>query len=1375
VTEMSPAETVFFAALAKVDPAERAAYLNEACGADADLRRQVDRLLAAHPQVGSFLQDDAGVHPSPLAGVEPEARSGATVDVPIAERPGTVIGPYKLLQQIGEGGMGTVFMAEQMHPVQRKVALKVIKPGMDSRQVIARFEAERQALAMMDHVNIARVFDGGSTEAGLPYFVMELVHGVPITQYCDDNKLTLRERLELFVPVCQAIQHAHQKGIIHRDIKPSNVMITLYDGQPVPKVIDFGVAKATEQKLTERTLFTQYGTMVGTLEYMSPEQAEMSALGVDTRCDIYSLGVLLYELLTGSTPLTHKRLKEAAYGEMLRMLKEEEPPKPSTRLSDSGEALASISANRHMEPAKLTKLMRGELDWIVMKALEKDRNRRYDTANGFAADVQRYLNDEPVQACPATALYRFRKFARRNKVALTTVTVISAALVLGTLLSTWQAIRASRAGTAEREQRQGAEDARQQAVGDRDRALQAEEQARRRLYEARLAQAQAMRWSGRVGRRFESLKALKEAAHIARTLPETDQRLSALRDEAIACLALADVQLVREWEGKEPGSRQEVWFDADLAHYARMDAKTGDVSICAAADGRELARLASTDKFGFNLDGKLTFSPDADHIAIRDSRGHLQVWDWRHNVRLFETDFPISAMSFSPDGRQVAVGQAEGAIVTYELATGKEVRRLRGPAEPESLAFHPDGTKLAVASRRSKEVPVYEVATGQVVQKLSGHPREVWSVAWHPRGYLLATASEANAYLWDPATGRQHAVLQGHQATVVGVTFLPPGDLVLSTKWEGPTRLWEAATGRFLVTIPGNGFRAFNRAGSRLAGYTEGTKIGLWEVAPGREYRMLSSPAVGQRAFVQDGSISPDGRWLAVGEKTGARLWDLELGQDRAFLPIGATQGVAFHPKDEALFTCGHAGLYRWPVHQEAETLRVGPPRQLPMPGILKRVRLDAAGRVLVVASYAGGHVVNLEGSPGQVPLLDHKAANQVTVSPDGRWVATGTHRGFGIKVWDARSGKLIRALLPDARTSLVLFSPDGRWLATAAGNETCLWEVGSWQLARRFPSAGHLMAFTRDGQTLALSTARDVVQLVDPATGRRFAKLQAPDTSSLTSLIAFSADGSQLFVGTPRSPLVRVWDLRLIRAQLKDMGLDWDLPPYPPPSSTQATTPLRVQVGLSELGYTVYSQQAEAQAALLEWDKAVVSYSKAIEAKPNEAAAWGNRGLAHERLGQWDKAIADYTKALDLKPDVPVLCNNLARLLATCPDPSVRDPGRAVELAKRAVELAPKQGKYWHTLGMAHYRAGDSKAALAALEKATTLRNGGNSYDWFFLAMAHGKLGEKEEARQWYHRAVWWMEKQRLANNEELRRFRAEAAALLKIADDPTTKPKSK
>jgi serine/threonine protein kinase/tetratricopeptide (TPR) repeat protein len=410
-------ESIFTAALAKASPEERLAFLDEACHGDAELRFRVEALLQAHEHPDSFLERGSGDFLPTGDG--------------LTERPGTVIGAYRLLEQIGEGGFGVVYRAEQQAPVRRHVALKVLKPGMDTRQVVARFEAERQALALMDHPHIAKVLDAGATPSDRPYFVMELVPGSPITQYCDDHHLTPRQRLELFVPVCQALQHAHQKGIIHRDVKPSNVLVTLCDGRPVPKVIDFGVAKATGPKLTERTLFTQVGILVGTLEYMSPEQAGMSAQGSDTRSDIYSLGVLLYELLTGSTPLSHQRVREAAFAEVLRIIQEEEPPRPSARLSDSGEALASICALRQTEPAKLTRLVRGELDWIVMKALEKDRNRRYETANGFAMDVQRYLADEEVQACPPSAGYRLRKFLRRHKGPVAAVVALATLLVLG--------------------------------------------------------------------------------------------------------------------------------------------------------------------------------------------------------------------------------------------------------------------------------------------------------------------------------------------------------------------------------------------------------------------------------------------------------------------------------------------------------------------------------------------------------------------------------------------------------------------------------------------------------------------------------------------------------------------------------------------------------------------------------------------------------------------------------------------------------------------------------------------------------------------------------------------------------------------------------
>jgi serine/threonine protein kinase len=463
-------KSIFGRAL-ELEPAARPTYLDEACVGDPALRARIDGLLVAHGQAGEFMA-------RPAAAIAADITAGYE---PIAERPGTVVGPYKLLEQVGEGGFGVVFMAEQTLPVRRRVALKVLKPGMDSRQVVARFEAERKALALMDHPNIAKVHDGGETESGRPYFVMELVRGVPVTDFCDQNRLPVRTRLGLFVQVCRAVQHAHQKGVIHRDLKSVNILVTLYDGTPVPKVIDFGISKAIGQPLTDKTLFTGFAQMVGTPLYMSPEQAELCGLDVDTRTDIYSLGVLLYVLLTGTTPFDKDRLRTAGLDEVRRIIREEEPAPPSTRVSTLGAAAATVSANRGSDARHLSRLIRGELDWVVMKALEKDRNCRYESPGALAADVQRYLDDEPVQACPPSVWYRLRKLARRNRAgALAAASVaLGSVLAIGGLTSALLVQAASTAEVkAEQKQTKDALDREKQVNDDLVKSLDREVRAK---------------------------------------------------------------------------------------------------------------------------------------------------------------------------------------------------------------------------------------------------------------------------------------------------------------------------------------------------------------------------------------------------------------------------------------------------------------------------------------------------------------------------------------------------------------------------------------------------------------------------------------------------------------------------------------------------------------------------------------------------------------------------------------------------------------------------------------------------------------------------------------------------------------------------------
>ena len=1141
-------ETVFAAAV-RLPPAERQVYLDRACGLDGPMRQRLEALLKSYAASEQVLEKPAA----------PDLERAFQGPNSFDEQTGGSIGRYKLLQQIGEGGCGVVYMAEQEEPVRRRIALKVIKLGMDTRQVIARFEAERQALALMDHINIAKVLDAGATQAGRPYFVMELVRGVKITDYCDHNNLPIKPRLELFIQVCKAIQHAHQKGIIHRDIKPSNILVTLHDGVAVPKVIDFGIAKATQGRLTDMTLFTAFEQFMGTPAYTSPEQAEISGLDIDTRSDIYSLGVLLYELLTGKTPFDTQQLLSAGLDEVRRTIREQEPQRPSTKLSTMLEGELTATAKRHDTDAlRLVSAVCGDLDWIVMKSLEKDRSRRYESANDLARDLERHLAHEPVLACPPSTTYQVRKFVRRNKIAVAAVCGVALALLGGIGVAGWQVwqkdLAYEKVVAAEREQRRLAV-----------QAQEAEAAERENLYHSYIAQIRAGRLGFDAGqRRFGGLELAKKAARIRPSLE--------LRNEALACLAVPDLKLVRAWNAGGFGPPV-ILFGTNSARYTTADLE-GNISVRGAIDDQLYFTLPGP---GYPL-ASIVESPGGQSLAtgyFTVKRPELsdpktgQIWDLITRRVIFKPEITNWATcAFTADERLIAVAPYEGPIILYERASGRELRRFSVEATPGVMGFDPGGRKLAVSSMDSTNLVVFRTESSEPVATLA-HPAgsgTIRALSWHPNLDFLATGcDDSNIYLWDVSHGNRLAVLTGHEAAVVSICFSPDSRFLASASWDGKIKLWSLLTLKELCSAPREGYVvSFSSDGHWLANSCGLLK--LFELNQADELKLLPL-GLGRRAYGEGCGFSPDGQLLAVAASDGVRLWATDSGKQVGFVRTRRSGTAIFSAVKKALLTVGLEGIQERPYEWDGSQLKIGSPQLLGAEAAVTGSSINQAGDKLVLVRNGRVCLLDLEtrterllaGTPAPDPAV-------ITIGPAAAWFpnpAPGTvifrtaclspnaqlcaacRLGTNlVQVFDVATGAEIQTL-EAAKVSDLAFSPDGRWLVTCGLEEYRFWDSRSWQCIRRDELVGSggvhgEIAFSRDGAAAAVLGANRTVRLIACATGQELATLESSEPFH-TGFFAFSPDGNLLAASGRRA--TQLWNLALIRKELGEMNLDWSLP----------------------------------------------------------------------------------------------------------------------------------------------------------------------------------------------------------------------------------------
>jgi WD40 repeat protein len=1210
--------------------------------------------------------------------------------------------------------MGRVYAADQLQPVQRRVALKVLKADFASPGVPARFEQERQALALMDHPNIAKVFDGGADEFGRPFLVMELVKGIPITKYCDQEKLTPRERLELFIPICQAVQHAHQKGIIHRDLKPSNILVALYDDRPVPKVIDFGLAKVTGQRLAAHPIYTEAGNIVGTLEYMAPEQAELTNLDIDTRADIYALGALLYELLTGSPPFSREQLRSATLDEMLRLIREVEPPRPSSKLSSADE-LPSIAAKRKLEPKRLTRSVHGDLDWIVMKCLAKERRRRYETATGLAMDLQRYLADEPVVAGPPSTGYRLRKFARKYRKGLATATAFLLLLVLGVVVSAWMTARATLAEGAAEERRDAAEKAERQAQDERDaaenerrRAEQNEEKAKHSLYVANMHRIQ---------------------------LELENNSVSAAR-------ALLD--LYRPGAGAEGRPGWE-WYYWDRVCHAELHTLKGHKD-----------RVIN-----------VAYSPDGALLASAggDADGVVKIWDavTGEELRALHGDeYVFSQVAFSPDGKLLATcGVINGTAKLWEVATWTELPGWKQELADkfQCVAFSPNGKTLALSETQSKRVKFLDLDAKAWSGQLPAGTNS-FRIQYSPDGKLIGLVHPDGVQLWDVNRKKLLRTLRGHSflnyalggyvsEAITGLAFNPDGQLLATCSQDGTVKMRKVSNGTEVRSITVMSARresfsgltglAFSPDGKYLVTSGYSTPLTLWEVSSGRKVRSFFGPVSAEAV-----SFSPDGTRLASAAFRGGEVtvWDA-AGEPAQHLFLDEMYHH-FHPQfspDGTLLaeSLSHGALVGEVQLRDADTGRLVARLDHKQASVSTfTFRSDNLGMATAVRRNSRDtgkvlqeiHLWDLRSRQevGAITGLDLWITN-LAFSPDDRFLASvverfdsKTQKRTGeVKVWDVKTREEQRTF---PGTSMA-FSPNGTTLAVVGIDESVrLFDLGTGQARHTFPSRSgrYAIAFSRDGKRLC-----DGQAVWDVTDRREVCTLEGNNGAA-----EFSPDGRRLFSlrATSRtSGLLRVWDAATgnLLASIPVQGSEgWSLHPD---GWRCAVTSAYTGTWIVDARPLTPELRRKREAHNLVAHLIYKPMFKDELLDQLKRAKTVSEPLRREAL-----ALAATTKV----PSWVFVFS--AWFIVLYPDGSENQYRQALRWLEEANRLTPNEWGTLNELGMAQYRLGRFKEAAATLETAfkigSTQAGGIPAGDLVFLAMAQHRLGREEEARKTLARA---------------------------------------